>query len=39
VDAAHADAFVAVLERRLGMMSASQVARVKRVITKARRVG
>ena len=36
VDAAHADAFVAVLERRLGSMSAAQAARVKRVITKAR---
>jgi hypothetical protein len=39
VDAAHAQAFVAVLERRLGSMSASQAARVKRVIKEARRSG
>lgn len=38
VDAAHADAFVAVLERRLGSMSASQAARVQRVIAQARQV-
>lgn len=36
VDAAHADAFVAVLERRLANMSASQAARVKRVLAQAR---
>lgn len=36
VDAAHADAFVAILERRLAHMSASQAARVKRVITQTR---
>lgn len=35
VDAAHAEAFVAVLERRLGSMSAAQAARVKRVIQEA----
>ena len=35
VDAAHADAFVAALERRLGSMSASQAARVKRVVREA----
>ncbi len=39
VDAAHADAFVSVLERRLANMSASQATRVKRVIAQARRVG
>jgi hypothetical protein len=39
VDAAHADAFVAVLERRLDSMSASQAARVKRVIAKSPRPG
>lgn len=38
VDAAHADAFVAVLERRLANMSASQAARVKRVTAKARQL-
>lgn len=38
VDAAHADAFVAVLERRLGMISAAQAIRVQRVITKARQI-
>lgn len=38
VDAAHADAFVTVLERRLVNMSASQAARVKRVIAQARQV-
>jgi hypothetical protein len=37
VDAAHVDAFVAALERRLGMMSASQAARVRRVMREARR--
>ena len=37
VDAAHAAAFVAVLERRLDNMSASQAARVQRVIAQARR--
>ncbi len=35
VDAAHTEAFVAVVERRLGNMSASQATRVKRVIAKA----
>lgn len=39
VDAAHADEFVSVLEKRLANMSASQTARVKRVIAQARRVG
>jgi hypothetical protein len=39
VDATHADAFVATLERRLGLMSASQAARVKRVIAKSPRPG
>lgn len=39
VDAAHADAFVAVLERRLANMSASQAARVRRVIAKAHQAG
>lgn len=39
VDAAHAEAFVATLERRLGNASASQAARVKRVIKEARRSG
>ena len=38
MDAAHADAFVVVLERRLGSMSASQAARVKRVIAKSRQL-
>ena len=37
VDAAHVDAFVAALERRLGIMSASQAARVRRVMREARR--
>lgn len=37
VDTAHADPFVAVLERRLGMMSASQAARLKRVIREVSR--
>ncbi len=37
VDAAHADVFVAILERRQPNMSASQAARVKRVIAQARR--
>lgn len=36
VDDAHADAFGAVLERRLDNMSASQAARVQRVIAQAR---
>ncbi len=36
VDAAHAEAFIAVLERRLGSMSASQAARVRRVLAQAR---
>lgn len=36
VDASHADAFAAVLERRLANMSAGQATRVKRVIVKAR---
>lgn len=39
VNAAHADAFVAVLERRLANMSASQAARVQRVIAQARQAG
>jgi hypothetical protein len=39
VDAAHADAFIALLERRLGIMSAAQAARLKRVITKAHQLG
>lgn len=34
-DAAHAEAFVAVLESRLGIMSVSQAARVRRVIREA----
>ena len=38
VDAAHAEAFVAVLERRLGSMSAAQAVRVNRVITKSRQL-
>ncbi len=38
VDAAHADAFVTVLERRLVNMSANQEARVKRMIAQARQV-
>lgn len=38
VDAAHADALVAVLERQLGNMSASQAARMKRVIAQARQL-
>ncbi len=38
VDAAHADAFIAVLERRLVNMSASQATRVQRVIAQARQV-
>lgn len=38
VDAAQADAFVAVLERRLDNMSASQAARVQRVIAQARQL-
>jgi len=38
VDAAHADAFIAVLERRLANMSASQATRVQRVIAQARQV-
>lgn len=38
VGAAHADAFVTILERRLVNMSASQAARVKRVIAQARQV-
>ncbi len=37
VDAAHADAFVAVLESRLDVMSANQAARLQRVIREARR--
>ncbi len=37
VDAAHADAFVAVLERRQPNMSAGQTARVRLVITQARK--
>jgi hypothetical protein len=36
VDAAHADAFVTVLERRMAVMSASQAARLRRVIKEAR---
>lgn len=39
VDDAHTDTFVAVLERRLGSMSASQAARVRRVIAKAHQLG
>lgn len=39
VDAAHAEAFVAVLERRLGNLSASQATRVQRVIAQARQAG
>lgn len=39
VNDAHADAFIAVLERRLGSMSASQAARVRRVIAQARQAG
>ena len=35
VDEAHAESFVAVLEQRLGSMSASQAARVKRVIRES----
>ena len=38
VDAAHADAFVSVLERRLANMSAAQTARMKGVIAKVRQV-
>jgi hypothetical protein len=38
VDAAHADAFVAVLDRRLGSMLASQAARMKRVLAQARQM-
>ena len=38
VDAAHADTFVAIFERRQSNMSASQTARVRRVIAKARQV-
>jgi hypothetical protein len=37
VDAEHADAFVAVLERRMEIMSASQATRLKRVIREAHR--
>ncbi len=37
VDAAHAEEFGAVLERRLANMSAGQAARVRRVITQARK--
>jgi hypothetical protein len=37
MDAAHADAFVAVLERRMESMSASQAARLKRVVREVRR--
>ncbi len=37
VDAAHADAFVTLLERRLANMSASQAARVRRAIAQARK--
>jgi hypothetical protein len=37
VDAAHADALIAVLEGRLDIMSASQAARVRRVMREARR--
>lgn len=36
VNAAHTEAFVAVVERRLGNMSASQATRVKRAIAQAR---
>ena len=36
VDAAHADAFVAVLEKRTAVMSASQATRLRRVIKQAR---
>lgn len=39
VDAAHAEAFIAVLERRLAVMSAAQAARLRRVITKAHQLG
>lgn len=38
VDAAHAEAFVAVLERRLVNMSAGQATRVQRVIAQARQL-
>lgn len=38
VDTAQADAFVAVLEQRLGSMATSQMVRVKRVIAQARQV-
>ncbi len=38
VDAAHAEKFGAVLERQLANMSASQAARVKRVIAQARQL-
>jgi len=37
VDTAYAAAFIAVLKRRLGMMSTGQAARVKRVIREASR--
>jgi len=39
VDAAHADAFVAVLETRMAEMSTSQASRLKRVIKQARQSG
>jgi hypothetical protein len=39
VDAAHADAFIAVLERRMAAMSASQASRLKRVVSQARQSG
>jgi hypothetical protein len=39
VDSAHADAFVAVLERRMAEMSTSQASRLKRVIKQARQSG
>jgi len=39
VDAAHAGAFVAALERRMAEMSASQASRLRRVIKQARQSG
>jgi hypothetical protein len=39
VDAAHADGFVATLERRMTSMSASRTTRLRRVIKQARKAG
>lgn len=39
VDAAHADAFAAVLEKRMAAMSASQANRLKQLIEQARQFG